>query len=142
MLRRKTVWITILILLVGVLMVGCFGPKTAKVEISFDPNPVPYVEGEDWLWDTIFMETNGVGVTLTKMVSNFYNYDEKIVTITWGEDVLEEWLGSTYLPAFSSLKGGKGLKVQAVTHQIMTIIGTDDNGYEVETTARLDFLSE
>jgi hypothetical protein len=62
-------------------MSGCSGlPKTAKINISFDPNPVPYdSENEQWLLNLILSENNGVGVTLISLRIDSYDQAEELV---------------------------------------------------------------
>jgi len=142
MLNKRAIWVLTLMLIFVMFLPGCFGPKTARVEIIFDPNPVPYVEGEDWKSKIIFTECNGIGITLTSVTFDYYNQDEKIKTSVWDEEWIEQWFGSNYLPAFGLLERGFGLKVQEITHQLVTATGVDDNGYQVESTiTRVDFLS-
>lgn len=143
---KKDIWVLIFLMLIFMMFLpGCWGtvaPKTAEIEMTFDPNPVPAPdEGKDWKWDTIFTECNGVGVTLTSVTFDLYNQDEKVGTSIWNEEWVEMWLDSNYLPPFGSLEGGGGMKVQNITHQLVTAIGLDDNGYQVESTGRTDFLT-
>ena len=147
MLNKKAIWILTFLMLIFVMFLpGCLGtviPKTAEIEITFDPNPVPVPnEGEDWKGKIIFTECNGIGITLTSVTFDYYNQDEKIKTSVWDEEWIEQWFGSNYLPAFGLLERGIGLKVQEITHQLVTATGVDDNGYQVESTiTRVDFLS-
>ena len=145
--REKKIWISlILVFILIIVLSGCsgiIGPKMAKINISFDPNPVTYpIEGESWLWETILTECNGVGVTLTSLTFDLYNQDQKVFTDIWDETWVEGLFDSSYLPAFSSLQGGLGLNVQEATHQIITITGVDDNNNQIEAIGRLDFLSQ
>jgi len=50
--------------------------ETAKIEITFDPNPVPCIDGY-WGWRVILTEVNGIGVKLDKLI-----YDRYIVNQT------------------------------------------------------------
>ena len=145
--KEKKIWISlILVFILIIVLSGCsgiIGPKMAKINISFDPNPVTYpIEGESWLWETILTECNGVGVTLTSLTFDLYNQDQKVFTDIWDETWVEGLFDSSYLPAFSSLQGGLGLNVQEATHQIITITGVDDNNNQIEAIGRLDFLSQ
>lgn len=146
MLNKKAIWVLTLLLIFVMFLPGCSGtvvpPNTAKMEITFDPNPVPVPdEGENWKSKIIFTECNGIGITLTSITFDYYNQDEKIKTEVWDEEWIEQWFGSNYLPAFGLLERGIGLKVQEITHQLVTAVGVDDNGYQVESTTRVDFLS-
>ena len=145
--KEKKIWISlILVFILIIVLSGCSGitgPKMAKINITFNPDPVPYpVEGESWLWETILTECNGVGVTLTSLTFDLYNQDQKVFTDIWDETWVEGLFDSNYLPAFSSLQGGLGLNVQEATHQIITITGVDDNNNQIEAISRLDFLSQ
>ena len=145
--KEKKIWISlILVFILIIVLSGCSGitgPKMAKINISFDPNPVTYpIEGESWLWETILTECNGVGVTLTSLTFDLYNQDQKVFNDIWDETWVEGLFDSSYLPAFSSLQGGLGLNVQEATHQIITITGVDDNNNQIEAIGRLDFLSQ
>ena len=145
--KEKKIWISLILMFILIIVLsgcsGITGPKMAKINISFDPNPVTYpVEGESWLWETILTECNGVGVTLTSLTFDLYNQDQKVFTDIWDETWVEGLFDSNYLPAFSSLQGGLGLNVQEATHQIITITGVDDNNNQIEAIGRLDFLSQ
>ena len=145
--KEKKRWISLILVFILILVLsggsGITGPKMAKINISFDPNPVTYpVEGESWLWETILTECNGVGVTLTSLTFDLYNQNQKVFTDIWDETWVEGLFDSSYLPAFSSLQGGLGLNVQEATHQIITITGVEDNNNQIEAISRLDFLSQ
>jgi hypothetical protein len=145
--KEKKIWISLILMFILIIVLsgcsGITGPKMAKINISFDPNPATYpVEGESWLWETILTECNGVGVTLTSLTFDLYNQDQKVFTDIWDETWVEGLFDSNYLPAFSSLQGGLGLNVQEATHQIITITGVDDNNNQIEAIGRLDFLSQ
>ena len=69
--KEKRIWIALfLALTLMVILSGCSGlPKTAKINITIDPNPVPYSsENERWNLTLIFDESNGVGVTLSSKI--------------------------------------------------------------------------
>jgi len=142
---QKKIWVLlILAVILIVILSGCSGlPKTAKINVSFDPNPVPYPgEGNDWTWTLILTESNGVGVTLTNLRFDSYNQEQLISTEDWPEDWITGLFDSNYLPASSSLQGGLGRKVSDLTHTIYTVEGIDDNFNPIEATGRLDFLSQ
>jgi len=134
----------ILVFILIIILSGCSGlPKTAKINISFVPSPVPYpAEGDDWTWTLILTESNGVGITLTNLRFDSYNQEQLISTADWSENWITALFGSNYLPASSSLQGGLGRKVSDLTHTIYTVEGIDDNVNPIEATGRLDFLSQ
>jgi len=78
--------------------------KTAKVNISFDPNPVPYPgEGYNWTWTLVLTESNGIGVTLTNIRFDSYNLEQFVSTEDWLENYITGLFDSNYLPASSLL---------------------------------------
>ncbi len=137
MLSKKLFWIFMVAILL-ISLAGCVGLKTAQLEITFDPNPVP-CENEHLSWKTIISEINGVGVTLETIVQDVYVGDEKVASHTYDEVWMEEWLGSSYIPAFSSMTITAGCGCM-VTHEIFTVNGIDNNGHEVQATGRVDAL--
>jgi len=143
--REKRVWIVLfLALILIVILSGCSGlPKTAKINISITPNPVPYdSEAEKWLFNVILTESNGVGFTLTSLRFDSYDQAEELVytNITYEEDIID-WFGSNYLPAFSTLSSWI-YYTWAHKYDILTIAGEDDNGNPIEETGRIDYLPE
>jgi len=98
-------WISLFLSFILILVLsGCSGlPKTAKINISINPNPVPYdSESGEWLFNLIFSESNGVGVTLISLRFDSYNQEEQLyyTQILYEEDIID-WFESNYLPAFS-----------------------------------------
>jgi len=92
--------------------------KTASIEISFFPNPVIRDSDEKWHYKITLKETNGVGVTLTKI------------------DTTGNWLGGSpkdifdtdYLPPHGTLTAylvSSGGSARDTTYYIW---GNDDNG--------------
>ena len=82
--KQKRIWISLLLsIILIVVMSGCSGlPKTAKINISFDPNPVPYdTEDEDWPFNLILSESNGVGVTLISLRFDSYDQQEEFLLV-------------------------------------------------------------
>ncbi len=139
MLRRKNICILIIVvLLILISLSGCTGVKIANLEISFDPNPV-YCENDHLYWDVIISETNGVGVSLKTIVQDVYVGDEKVNSHFYDENWMQENLGSSYLPAFSSMINGAGSNC-GITHEVFTVTGIDDNGHEVEATGKVETL--
>ncbi len=142
--KQKRIWIALFLALTLILILsGCNGnglPKTAKINITFDPNPVPY--DEDWLYNVILTESNGVGITLTSVRFDLYDQAEELVNtqILYEEDIID-WFESNYLPAFSSLSSGSWY-AGTDKYAIITIAGVDDNDNPIEATGRVDFLPE
>ncbi len=135
MLGRKTILILVAVILL-ISLSGCAGLKTAQLEISFDPDPVPCENGHQY-WDVIISEINGIGVNLKTETQDIYVGDQKVASFFYDEAWMQEHLGSSYLPAFSSMVISAGCGCE-VTHEVFTFTGVDDNGHEVETTARID----
>jgi len=76
--KEKRLWIALFIVLTLMLILsGCSGlPKTAKINITIEPNPVPYSsQNERWSFDIVLYESNGVGVTLSSL--RFDNYNQE-----------------------------------------------------------------
>ncbi len=115
--------------------------KTAKIEISFNPNPVPCKDGH-WYWRVILTEVNGIGVKLNKLTTEIYQSKRLLGTRDYDSSMIQEWLDSAYLPASSSADFGASFPCQAITHEIVTVTGTDDNGHEITATGRVDFLPQ
>ena len=79
--KQKRIRIALFLLLILIIVIsGCSGlPKTAKINITIDPNPVPYdSEAENWPFDIILDESNGVGVTLSSIRWDEYNQEEQL----------------------------------------------------------------
>jgi len=145
--REKKVWISlILVFILMMVLSGCSGvtgPKTAKINITINPNPVPYdSEAENWPLDIILDESNGVGVTLTSVRFDSYDQAEELyyTQFLYEEDIID-WFESNYIPAFSILQndivyGG------TAKYTIVTVEGIDDNENPIEATARVDLLPQ
>jgi len=141
--KQKRIWISLLLsIILIVAMSGCSGlPKTAKINISFNPNPVTYdTEDEDWPFKLILSESNGIGVTLISIRIDEYDQEEELVdtTILDEEDIID-WFDSNYLPAFSALQASLYASTQRI-YDILTVTGIDDNDNPIEETERVDFL--
>jgi len=141
--KQKRIWISLLLsFILIVVLSGCSGlPKTAKINISFTPNPVPYdTEDEEWWYYVIFSESNGVGVTLISLRFDGYNQAEELVytNIYYEEDIID-WFESNYIPAFSTLSEWVW-HTGTNKYTILTVAGVDDNDNPVEATVRIDFL--
>ena len=143
--KEKRMWIALfLALTLMVILSGCSGlPKTAKINITIDPNPVP-CSSEDgkWYFTMNISESNGVGVTLTSIRLDHYDQAEQLYNtqFLYEEDIID-WFESNYIPAFSTLQANI---VWATSRKYIavTIEGIDDNNNPVEATVRIDFLPQ
>ena len=143
--KEKRIWIALfLALALMVILSGCSGlPKIAEISISFVPNPVPYdSEDEQWSFNLIFSESNGVGVTLISLRFDGYDQEEELVftQFLYEEDIIE-WFETDYIPAFSTIQEGIWFSGTAV-YSILTVAGVDDNGNPIEATGRVDYLPQ
>ena len=135
-----------------VILSGCSGlPKTAKINITIDPNPVPYSsENENWPFDIVLDESNGVAVTLSSLRWDEYNQDEQLFNTQFfyeaNEGKITSWFGSNYLPAFSLLQGDFGYYIapgdEFAKYIVLTFEGVDDNNNLIEATGRVDLLPQ
>jgi hypothetical protein len=148
--KEKRIWIALfLALTLMVILSGCSGlPKTAKINITIDPNPVPYSsENKSWPFDIVLDESNGVGVTLSSLRFDDYNQEEQLfdTTILYEEDIID-WFESNYIPAFSSLQDHIYYYItpgdEFAKYEVLTIEGVDDNNNPIEATGRIDFLPQ
>ena len=144
--KGERIWIALFLALTLMLILsGCSGlPKTAKLNISIDPNPVPYdSENEQWLFNLMLTESNGVGVILISLRFDGYDQEEELfyTQIAYEEDIID-WFESNYLPAFSSLSSWMYHKSAEKIYDILTVTGIDDNGNPIEATVRIDYLPQ
>jgi hypothetical protein len=141
--KQKRIWISLLLsIILIVVLSGCSGlPKTAKINISISPNPVPYNSAsEKWSFDVILTESNGVGVTLISLRFDVYDLEEELFhTYILDEEGIIDWFDSNYLPAFSSLQASIYHTCVKI-YEILTVSGVDDNSNSIEATERVDFL--
>ena len=145
--KQKRIWISLLLscILIIFLLSGCSGviePKTAKINVFFNPNPVPYSsETGEWLFNLILSESNEIGVTLTSLRFDSYNQQEQLffVQILYEEDIIG-WFGSNYLSAFSALQASIYHTSTVLKYDILTVEGVDDNNNPIEATGRVDYL--
>ena len=142
--KQKRIWISLLLSFILIIVLsGCSGlPKTAKLNISIVPNPVPYnSETGEWLFNVILTESNGIGVTLISLRFDGYDQEEELFNtqILYEEDIID-WFDSNYLPAFSSLQAIIYHTSTALKYDILTVVGVDDNGNPIEATERIDYL--
>ena len=146
--REKRVWISlILVFILMMVLSGCSGvtgPKTAKLNISIDPNPVP-CSSEDgkWNYTMTISESNGVGVTLTSVRFDSYDQAEQLyyTQFLYEEDIIN-WFKSNYIPAFSMLQPGVQHSADTTKYTIITVEGIDDSSNPVEATGRVDYLPQ
>jgi hypothetical protein len=142
--KQKRIWISLLLsIILIVVLSGCSGlPKTAKINITIDPNPVPYNSGTGrWSFDVILSESNGIGITLTSLRFDSYDQQEQLynIQILDEEDIID-WFDSNYLPAFSSLSSWIYHTSVVLKYDILTVAGIDDNNNPIEATGRVDYL--
>jgi hypothetical protein len=143
--KGKKIWIALfLALALMVILSGCSGlPKTAKLNISIYPNPVP-CSSEDGKWHItmIISESNGVGVTLASVRFDSYDQTEQLyhTQFLYEEDIID-WFESNYIPAFSMLQDSI-LWSTSRKYIAVTIEGVDDNENPIEATGRIDFLPQ
>ena len=144
---KKRVWISLLLsFILIIVLTGCsgvIGPKTAKVDITIVPNPVPY-NSEDgrWWYNLILSESNGIGVTIISLRLDHYDQQEQLygTKILYEEDITD-WFESNYIPAFSVLSNWI-YHTWEYKYVIITVAGVDDNGNPIEATGRVDCLPE
>jgi len=148
--KGKRIWIALfLALILMVVLSGCSGlPKTAKINITIDPNPVPYSsENENWPFTIILDESNGVGVTLSSLRWDEYNQQEQLIytNILYEGDIID-WFESNYIPAFSSLQNNVYYYIipgdELANYVVLTLEGVDDDSNPIEATGRVDLLPQ
>ena len=142
--KQKRIWISLLLSFILIIVLsGCSGlPKTAKLNISIVPNPVPYnSETGEWLFNVILTESNGIGVTLISLRFDGYDQEEELFNtqILYEEDIID-WFDSNYLSAFSSLQVSLYHTSTVLKYDILTVVGVDDNDNPIEATERVDYL--
>ena len=143
--KQKRIWISLLLSFILIIVLsGCNGPKTAKINVSFYPNPVPYnSETGEWLFNVILSESNGIGVTLTSLRFDSYNQQGQLFsTQNLDEEDIIDWFESNYIPAFSSLSDWIYHTSAKIKYDILTVEGVDNNYYPIEATGRVNYLSE
>jgi len=145
--KQKRMWISLLLSFILIIVLsGCSGlPKTAKLNITIDPNPVPYDTYEDGRWwvNLTLSESNGIGITLISLRFDRYNQQEQLygTQILYEEDITD-WFDSNYLPAFSALSSWFYHKSAEKKYEILTVAGVDDDGNLVEAAGRVDYLPQ
>lgn len=142
--RQKRIWISLLLSFILIIVLsGCYGPITAKINVFFYPNPVPYSYGTgDWSFDIVLTESNGIGVTLTSLKFDSYNQQGQLLStqILDEEDIID-WFDSNYLPAFSTLIASDIYHTSArIKYDILTVEGVDNYYYPIKATGRVNYL--
>lgn len=144
--KRKKIWIPLLLSFILIIILsgcsGVIGPKTAKVDITIVPNPVPFNAYEDgkWWYKLILSESNGIGVTLNSLRLDQYNLQEQHYgTEIFYEEEIADWYGSNYLPAFSVLSSWIYVTSPVRKYTLLTVAGVDDNNNPIEAIGRADF---
>ena len=113
--------------------------EVAKIEITFEPNPVPCENGY-WRWRIVLTEVNGVGVSLEELTMYIYSDNDLLEERPLGASKIMDWIDKAYLPAYGHARTGAGFPCQEITHEIVTVTGIDDNGDKIEASGRVDFL--
>ena len=145
--KKEKTFLTVLLIvfLSAVFFTGCVDvPKTAKMAISANPNPVPAeTSGEEWNYTMQITESNGVGVTLNELTfDNYHGEGEAGSTIIINTDMLYQWFGTDYIAGYNSIQSEMyHSSVLADNHYVIaTVTGIDDNGNAVEATVRIDYV--
>ena len=140
--EKKILLALILAFTFMVILSGCSGlPKTAKLTISIDPNPVPYSsEDGKWHYTMYISESNGTGITVTSLTFTGYTQEDELTgtTILDAEEFFE-WFETDYVPAFSTIQNNINHSGTSV-YSIVRVAGIDDNDNPVEATIRIDYL--
>jgi len=141
---QKKMWILLVLAVISmVILSGCGGIKTAKLNISIDPNPVPYSsEDGKWYFTMDISESNGVGVTVTSLTFTGFNQEDELT----GTQILDaeefyDWFETDYISAFSTVQTEISYSGTSV-YSIVRVAGIDDNGNPVEATVRIDYLPQ
>lgn len=143
--KGKRIWIALfLVLTLMVISSGCSGlPKTAKINITINPNPVP-CSSEDgkWHYTMTISESNGVGVSITSLTFNNYDQEDQLI-YTQVLDAAEflDWFEANYIPAFSMIQNYI-VSSSSRKYAIVTVEGIDDNDNQIEATVRIDHLPQ
>jgi len=142
---KKKIWISLLLSFILIIVLsGCSSlPKTAKINIYINPNPVP-CSSEDGKWHITMTisESNGVGVTLASVRFDSYDQAEQLyyTQFLYEEDIID-WFESNYIPAFSLLQDSI-VWSSSRKYIAVTIEGVDDNNNPIEAIGRIDFLPQ
>jgi len=147
--EQKKVWIPLLLSFILIIVLsgcsGVIGPKTAEINITIDPNPVPFnSEDEVWRFNLILSESNGIGVTLISLRFDAYDQEEQLIKtyIFYEEEIIDRLkFESIYISGFSALSSWI-FYTWAHKYDILTVAGVDDNNNPIEATGRVDFLPQ
>ena len=143
--KRKCIALFI-VSIVAVILAGCtIFPKTAQLNITADPNLVPYYSTDGKRYYTMnITESNGVGVTINELTFNYYNQDDEFIsTSSFDSETFLEWFETDYVLGYSTIKNNLG-HIHDTTeshYAIITVTGADDNGNSGEATTRIDYLA-
>ena len=110
---------------------------TAKIEIAFEPDPVPLKEGE-WRWRVTLKEVKGFGVKLNDITMQIHGEDG--IIDSWSD---KSWLDAIdhYLPAHGQTHSDRhaGYR-QSTTHVMFIVTGVDDNGHSITAENKIELL--
>lgn len=112
---------------------------TAKIEISFDPSPVPCQNGK-YSWSVFLKEVNGIGVKLQEIIMRVHGHRGTSWIRNW---IDEDWLEDInyYLSPYGVVESRRFLPIEVpVTHVDFIVTGVDANGNEVRAEGRVDFI--
>ena len=144
--KEKRIWIALFLAITLMLIFsGCSGlPKTAKLNISIEPNPVPYFsEDGRWYFAMSISESNGVGISIASLTFSYYDQEDQLIgTQVLGVSEFLEWFEANYIPAFSMIQCGSISNSMAVKYAIITVEGVDDKDNPIEATERVDYLPQ
>ncbi len=141
--KQNKLWICLILMIVLAIVSGCAGLEIAKVDITINPNPIPFnIENNGWWYYLTFDESNGIGVTLISLRFDGYSQAEELIytSLYYEEDIID-WFGSNYLPAFSTLSEWVW-HTGTNPYTIITVKGVDDGNNPIEVTGRADYLSK
>lgn len=125
--------------------------NVAKIEISFDPNPVTPKDNA-WRYTVILTEVSGSGIYLKEIKKEEHAGDHlyRISIIDneskrWNKHLLKDLFPpEAYLQAFGSLNFKVFIPLGSVTsdftHCVFTVVGVDDVGREVRAEGKIDLI--
>ena len=148
----KSTYIVILLIL-ALLFSGCAtngllpdpSVQVAQLNITFDPNPVPYDSswGGWWFFVISISESNGVAVDIESITVEFYNWSDELVnTEVWDITEITFWFGTASIAPDSTIYSDVSSFPDTSKYVIMTVEGIDSNDNKVQTTGRMDFLPQ
>jgi ABC-type Fe3+-hydroxamate transport system substrate-binding protein len=115
--------------------------QTAELHIYFEPNPVPYnAIDEEWNCTITIEESNGIPVNLKSITFLGYNWlDELSLTLVLGTSDIQWWFGTSFLFSYSTIQADIPTSTER-QYDMVTVVGIDSNGHQVETTGRINYL--